>query len=101
MRRYFLDVEYGEAVCPEYLLHRRERQVREVLVVDGIELVFGEQPQKMRKFERRDAVRLQHIGKPGDKAVDVGHVRQNVIGGHQVSLLALGRQPSSDFSVKK
>src|ERR1035437_6016315 len=56
--RNFLDIEYGKAVRLEYLLHRRQRQIGKMLVVDGVELVFGEQPQQVRKLECRDTLRL-------------------------------------------
>ena len=56
MGRELLDVEEREAVVREDGRHGEEREVREVLVVDRVELVVLHQLQQVRELHRDDAV---------------------------------------------
>ena len=76
-----------------------EREVREVLVVDGVELVLGDQAQEVRELQRRHTVRFQDRRNAFDEIVQCGHVSQHVIGDDQIGGLARcqlrGPAPSS------
>src|SRR5262249_16963020 len=81
-----LDVEQHQAVVSEDPLHRREREIRKVLVIDGVELILVHQLEQMRKLHRDDAARSQQTAHPGDEIVDVGNVREDVVAEQKVRL---------------
>ena len=51
-----IDVEELETVRREHLARGQEREVREVLVIDRVELVALHEAQEVRDLDRRDAV---------------------------------------------
>ena len=59
MGRQLLDVDELQAVARGQAVDRDEREVGEVLVIDGVELVLGDQPLEVRELERDDALRRQ------------------------------------------
>ena len=61
-------------------------------MVDGIELVLGEQPHQVRELERGHTIRLQQDGESGDEVVDVRHMREHVVGGREVGGESLRHQ---------
>ena len=69
--------------------HREEREVREVLVVDGVELVVPHQLEEVRELHRDDAVGGEQRGHAADEVVEVGHVREHVVAQQQVGSRAL------------
>jgi hypothetical protein len=60
--RQQLHVERAEAVGGQHLLHRHQRQVRVVLVIDGVELHQLDELEQVREFEGDDAFVLQRLG---------------------------------------
>ncbi len=93
MRRELLDVEHLEAVPPRQAIDRDEREVREMLMIDGVELVLVDQPLEMRKLERDHAVRRQQMRHAGGEVVEVRHLRQHIVADDEVGLLAFGGEP--------
>ena len=92
MRRQLLDVEHAQAVRGEGRGRRVEREVREVLVVDRVELVALDEADQVRELDRdRAARREQHLEAAGD-VVQVGHVRVDVVGDDQVRRAVGGEQ---------
>ncbi len=85
-----VDVEDLEAVGPEHRPGREEREVREVLVVDRVELVARHQPRQVRELDRDHALGREHPLDAADEVVQVGDVRQHVVGDEQVRPPALG-----------
>src|SRR4051794_19877490 len=63
-----------------------QHKVREVLVIDRVELIERDQVQQMRKFEGGDSLRLQHLAETTNKVLDVRHVCQHVVCGNQICL---------------
>ena len=61
MGRQFLDVEHPQTVSREHPLDGQQRQVAEVLVIDGVELDLGHQAQQMGKLHRKDALVLEQV----------------------------------------
>ena len=53
-----LDVKYGQIMSCERSFDRRQREVREMFLVDSVELRLFYQVQYMRKFDAYDSVRL-------------------------------------------
>ncbi len=90
VRRQLLDVEQPQAVGGEHALDDREREVREVLVVDRVQLVLVDQPHQVRELDGDDAARREQHLHAADEVVEVGHVGEHVVGGDQVGLAALG-----------
>ena len=88
MGRQFLDVEDFHAVQPCSDLHRKQRKIREVLVVDRVELVLRDQGRNMRKLQRHDALGLEDMLHAAQEIVDIGDLCQHVVGDDEVCLLA-------------
>jgi hypothetical protein len=79
-----LDVEDTEAMGGEDAARGREREVREVLVVDRVELVLFHEAREVRELHRDDAVGLQQLLDPGHEVVEVGHLGQHVVPDHEI-----------------
>jgi hypothetical protein len=84
VRRQRLDVPHRQALGREDALHRAQRQVREVLVIDRVELRLLHQAQQVRELDRDRARRRQRLAQATDEVVDVGHVGQHVVAEDQV-----------------
>jgi hypothetical protein len=84
MRRQRLDIEHRKTMRGEDILHRQQRQIIEMLVIDGVELHALDQAQQVGEFDADDTVRLEGGGQPGDEIVDVRHMRQHVVRHDQV-----------------
>ena len=61
-------------------------------MVDGVELHLLDEVQQMREFEGDDALVLQDLPEARHEVADVGHMRQDVVGRHQVRPVAARRQ---------
>ena len=53
-------------------------------MVDGVELVLRDQPLEVRELERDHALRLEQARHAADEVVEVGHLREDVVGDDQV-----------------
>src|ERR1700724_536339 len=73
-------------------IDRNQREVRKMLVIDGVELVLVDELLEMRKFERDHALRHQQMRHAGDKVVEVWHLCQHVVADDEVSVLAFRRK---------
>ena len=67
---------------------RSQREVAKMFVIDRIEFDMIQQIFEIRSLDNDDAVRLQHRSKPGDDSVEIGDVRQDVIGVDDVGPLS-------------
>ena len=76
----------------EHALRDDEREIREMLVIDRVELVFLHQPQQVRELHRDHAAGLEQQAHAAHEVVQVGHVREHVVAGNQVRLAARGRE---------
>ena len=101
MGRDLLDVEHLEAVARGHALDRDQREVGEVLVIDGVELVLVDQRLEMRELERDDALRRQQMRHAGDEVVEVGHLRQHVVADDEVGGLAFGDEPLGEADAEE
>ena len=97
MGRQLLDVEQGEPMPGEDTPGRPEREVGEVLVVDGVELVALHQPDQVGELDGHHPARLEQAGDPGHEAVEVRHLGQDVVGHHQVGLAPFAGQPAGQL----
>ncbi len=64
-----------------------------MLVIDRVELPVLDQAQQVRELHRNCARGLQQDRQSSGEVVQVGHVRQHVVGADQVGLLARGGEP--------
>ena len=90
--RQLLDVEQREAVRGEDPLGGDEREVREVLVIDGVELVLVHQPHQVRELDGDHAARLEQGLDARHEVVELGHLGEHVVADDQVGLPAGGGQ---------
>ena len=95
------DVDRHQTVGGRDTLHREQREIGKVLVIDRVELVLGDQPLEMRDFDRDNALRAEEEGHAGDEVVELRHLRQNVVGGNQVCVAVLGDDLSCGFSIEE
>ena len=100
MRRKLLDVDQLQAVPRRQALDGHEREVREVLVVDRVELVLRHQPLEVRKLQRDHAFRLQQERHAGDEVVEVGHLGQDVVADDQIGALPSATSASASATPK-
>ena len=93
----FLDVEDAQAVGGEDAARGAEREVREVLVVDGVELVLLDEAREVRELHRDDAVGLQQLLDAGHEVVEVGYLGQHVVADHEVGADAVARRAGREL----
>ena len=94
MCRQRLNVDRHEAISGSETGQSDEREIREVLVVDRIELVFRDEPLEVRNLDRYNALRSQEVGHARDEVVELRHLRQNIVGDDQIGVAMF----SDDFS---
>ena len=94
-------IEYIEPVARKNRVDRSERQVREVLVVDRVELTVFDQLHQVWKFKGRHAVRFEQVGKTCDEVVDIRHVRQDIVRDGQIGRAAGRRQSLRQFDAEE
>ena len=92
MCRQAIDVDDGQAMGGEDPAQGEHREVREVLVVDRVELVVGQEPEQVRHLDREEAVVGEQDREATDEVVDVGHLGQDVIADEQVGAASGGRE---------
>ncbi len=98
MGRDLLDVVGAKALGRQHLLDGDQREIGEVLVVDGVELHLLHQPQQVRELEGERALRLQHVTEAAHEVADVRNVGQHVGPVHQVGPHPARRQrPARGF----
>ncbi len=86
------DVVQVEAMAPEEVVQRGDREVAQVLVVDGVELAVVDEILDVRHLDDCNAVVLEQARDAAHEAVGVGHVGEDVVGVDDVGPLALGGQ---------
>ena len=79
MRRQRLDVDRYQSVGCGEPLQRNKREVREVLVIDRVELVLGDQALEMRNLDGDDALRRQEKRHAGDEVVELAELAPSTL----------------------
>src|SRR5215469_8190962 len=82
--RQLLDVKKCEPISSKNPFRGEEREVRKMLVVDGVELVALHQPQKVGKLQGEDALRLQCNFHSGHEVAQVRHLGEYIVANQQV-----------------
>ena len=84
VRRDLVQVEDREPMGGEQALRGEQGEIREVLVVDGVEEVRLEQAHQMWELDRCGAVGREQRLHPADEVVQVRRLRENVVRDDQV-----------------
>src|SRR5437867_3482224 len=90
MRLQLLHIEHHELVRREESLHRQQREVREVFVINGVELIACNQPHQMRKLYRDHPTGREQNPQSRNEVVELGYLGEHVIPDQQVGPLAAG-----------
>ena len=72
-----------------------------MLVVDGVKLVFGHQPQEMGKFQGYHTLGFKQDFQAPHKVIQSRYVRQNIVAYYQVGEFALPCQFLGQVPAKK
>src|SRR5918993_1999891 len=89
MRRQLLDVDDGQAGDREDPLRGQQGQVRVVLVVDRVVLAALDEPQQMWNLDADPALAGNQGAQPAGEVHDVGDVRDDIVGYHEVGRTVL------------
>ena len=89
MRGQELHVEEHDAVPAEEPLHRMQREVGKVLVIDRVELVLADQLQDVGEFQGDHPIGLEQELHPRREIIQLGHLGQDVVADQEVGLGAL------------
>ena len=92
MRRQFFHVKDQESVSFEDLAGGQKRKIREMFMVNRIELVACNQLQQMRKLHRNDALLAQDELHAADEVADIGHLCEHVVPDEQVGHCSFSNQ---------
>ena len=84
MRPELLDVDDAHVHAGKEGVQDEQREIREVLVVDRVELVLGDQPKQVRHLDRDDPLGLQEDLQALDEVEQPGHVREHVVARDEV-----------------
>ena len=93
MGRQLFDVEHPQARVAHDPANGQQRQVREMFVVDRVELAELDQPHQVRKFQRDHALGFQRNRHSSGKVIYIRYMRINVIAKDEVGR----RQPARQF----
>ena len=85
----------------QHLFDGQQRQVGIVLVIDRVELHLFDQVQQVRELEGQHALGLENVAEAADEGVQVRHMGQDIVGCHQVGLLAARRQRLGGLNAEK
>ena len=70
-------------------------------MVDCVKLILFDQAKEMWKLECRDSLWLEEDRKSADEIENIGDMRQNVIGRHEISRMSGAKQRPGSFLSKK
>src|SRR5205085_521056 len=101
MGRQLLNVVHIETVSRKNSFDRIKREVREVLVIDLIELIPVDGPQQMGKLDCHNAVLTEQEFQTSDEVVQVGYLGEDIVGQYQVRLPAGRRELARNVSAEK
>jgi len=87
------DIGFAAVVGGENGFNGDEGEVREVFVIDRVELVLAHQPQQVGEFEGNHAVRFEQRAHATDKIVEIGHLGEHIVAGDEVGAPLFGDNP--------
>ena len=90
MRWQLLDIDQLQPVPRCHRVDRDQREIREMLVIDRVELVFLDQFFEVGEFQGHDAFRLQKAGDSGDEIIEIGNLGQDVVARNEIGAAPFG-----------
>src|SRR5580698_1898641 len=91
-----LDVKYPQSMPARETVHRHQRKVREVLMVNRVELIFLDKPLEMREFECDHPLRRQQLRHSRSEVVEIGDLRQHVVADDEIGPTLPRREPPGE-----
>src|SRR5688572_13972654 len=101
MGRQFINIEDFQIVCREQVRRRCQRKVRDVFVVNRIELVLFDEPHQMRKFQSDDAGGMEQQLQSRYESIQIGYVSKNVVTHNEVGTFSTSDQLKRKAFVEK
>ena len=96
-----LDPIEVKPVAAEEFIERRYRIITKMLVVNRIKFTMIHQIHHRRRFDHRHAIILEDGVDGGDKAIQVGHMGQHIIGQEDISPFTRFSQLGCQFTAEK
>ena len=101
MRRDQLDIDDRQAGGGERAHGRQHRVVLEMLVVDRVELAETDEVQRVVHLDAQPAVVGQQSAQRSGEAEEIGNVRVDVVGDHEVRRTVLGAHGCGQLLVEE
>ncbi len=101
MSPQLLDVDDAHLHAGEEGVEDQQREIREVLVVDRVELVLGDQPKQVRHLDRDDPLWLQEDLQALDEVEQPRYVREHVVARDEVGLDTARAEPLRCFGAEE
>src|SRR5262245_42813344 len=101
MDGHALDVSDDKSMPGAKVCHCTHGVVAEMFVIDGVEFELVDEVTHIRCLDDGDTASLQQRGDPGDEAVGIGNMGENVVGVDHVSAAALRCEAEGELLVKE
>src|SRR4029077_7754832 len=75
-----------------HTLDRHQREIREMLVINGVELGVGDESLERRKFKCDDALGLEQQAHASHEVVEIGYLGENIVANDQVRPFVVGNE---------
>ena len=93
-----LHIEDAKPVCGKYPRDGKKREIREMLMINGIELIIPHQTKKVRELHGNDAVIGKEDFEAADEIVQRRNMSENVVAENEIGLSPISppaRAPSA------
>src|SRR5215470_15508915 len=80
---------------------RIKREVREMLVIDRVELVLVEKLKEMRDLDRQQPRRREQLGDAGHEVIEVRHLGKRVVAHEQIGRSSITLQFPRELTAKE
>ena len=101
MRAQFVNVNDAQPSRGQRMGRGAQREIGEMLVIDGVVLPPFDEAKQMRELQRDQARVLDQCAQAGREAPDIGHVGEYVVSGHQVGPPVLFGDLPAGFSAQE
>src|SRR6266403_2463522 len=88
-------------MCSKDRFGCEKREIGEVFVIDGVELIFFHEPLKVRELHGDYAMRFEQNFHSRNKIVQIGDLREYVVAKEQIRLLTGCHEFASGFGSKE
>src|SRR6267142_648070 len=88
----FLDIENLQSMSMQNAVGCQQREIGEMLVIDGVEFIMFDQARQVRKLQRENSVGFQQQLEAFDEIIDVRYLRQHIVADNQVRRFSLARK---------